>query len=377
MWLRYLITNYEYRNFSISQTRFDDGLQPELITLPSIDNADEKQNDHLGRKATIGTGLGVGIFLTLVLIFLGFLVRKKRGKVVETNLQDSFDAELDPDPIALTDTTQEIGRNSLYGAPQELHNSETVELSDAQAVSGSRDRVVGVPLSAMPISLESQPFRKVSIVYSTDPPRPQAERTKPMSSTVARQSPSTQAGGQSSRFPILHANKPLPATPASFPKMAAQDRGLARNSSQDSNVNVAKTRGLGHPRHGRFLAVTAEQDSLWARPGLSRLPTAISQDSRVSPLLSNVDKFSFLRQEYHTVQSESGSIRSTYATIFDYDDYRDSSADEKSPVEVLRDQLSRHINKGSGNSWETSTSESQASLKELFRDVPREITEES
>lgn len=336
-----MITNYEHSNFSVSQSRYEDGASPNLVPSPSNDTSHDVPPTHINRNVTIGVSIGVSFLIILILLLLSFVTLKKRRKDVEADGTSLCHAEMDPEPVASTSTTQEIGGNSLYGALQELHNNETVELSDMQAVSGSRNNVIEPPRSATPSADGPDPLREDPKTLSTDLPYTQDERSDVLSSSLVQQSRTAQPGTRSSEFLSLHADKPLPTIPPPIPRRAVQERRTPRDLSHTSNVKIT---GLRQPPHGRLLSMTTGQDSLWARPDLSRVPTESSQTYQVLPLVPNIGKFSCLRQDHQTVQSEAGSIRSTYATIFDYDDYQDSSANEESPVEVLRDQLFRHIN---------------------------------
>lgn len=290
------MTNYEYGNFSVSQSRFDGALQPNIVSLPSSDTEGEAQNDSLGRGAITGIGLGSGTFAILVVLALIFLDRKRRKNTVASTGDSPSDVAAILEPDALITTTQEIGQNSLYGIPQELHHNARVELLDAQALSGSGNDIIELPRPASPAVLGSDPVGK---------------------------SRANQVETRSSQRLALDADKPLPKIPHSIP---TTKQGLLGTLSHNSDLSTTRRKGFREPRHHHFLPLTIERNSLLARPDASRLTTPISDSLQVSPLIQYIDKLSFPKQEYHIIQSDTGSIRSTYATIFDIDDYRDSPA---------------------------------------------------
>ena len=86
--LRYLIADYERRNFSVSQCRWDSDAQANIVPISSIDQAGAVQKCHIS-KGTIA-GIAIGCFLVLLIIMLSFCcMRIKRRNKISGTIVDS------------------------------------------------------------------------------------------------------------------------------------------------------------------------------------------------------------------------------------------------------------------------------------------------
>ncbi|KAM0794413.1 aspartic peptidase domain-containing protein [Usnea florida] len=171
----YLVTNYEYSNFSVSQARFEEGLPENIIALPAKDPLPKtlpatESHDHLSRSAIIGLSFGVAIFVGL-LATLVFFTRKRlrKRKNLQTNDvgENAGDSSLPQDvkPANLS-AVHEIGDNTFY-FQRELPDSGKVELLDKSAPSGSGNKILEMAHNSEPAPLCELGTRHTSIASSS------------------------------------------------------------------------------------------------------------------------------------------------------------------------------------------------------------------
>ncbi|MDI1488660.1 MAG: hypothetical protein OHK93_007935 [Ramalina farinacea] len=140
----YLITDYEKQNFTLAQARFDDTAS-NIVPIPWNATTNNAHRAGLTKKATIGIGIAIPLFVLCVTVAALFILRKisrKRG-IAQTTVpaDEPPPGPASPDIKAPSSIdTQEIGRYSKREDPQELHDMFQVELFNGQSPSGSELR---------------------------------------------------------------------------------------------------------------------------------------------------------------------------------------------------------------------------------------------
>lgn len=120
----YIITNYEQSNFSVFQSKFEDGVKPNIVAISLAST-----ESHISRTTNIGVSIGVIAFFSLSLIAVISVLKKKKEKKRRDHhngerLHDTIESmELQKESI------QEITVNSLIGPHRELPDSGKAELS--------------------------------------------------------------------------------------------------------------------------------------------------------------------------------------------------------------------------------------------------------
>lgn len=78
--------NYDDSTFSVSQCRFEEGIAKKIVAIPSasittspINNPSMISSSHLNPKSVIGIVSGSVVFLTLSVLILTFILRKRRS----------------------------------------------------------------------------------------------------------------------------------------------------------------------------------------------------------------------------------------------------------------------------------------------------------
>lgn len=189
MYLRYLITNYENSTFSVSQARFEDGLQEKIIAIPAANSTTTaKSHSHLSHDSIIGLSIGLTALLILI-VALAYFTRQKLRKHFWKNdtsnntRSPTFSPEIKPTNLSalheadnnsllqyreLSDTAalHEIDNNSLLRF-RELPDSGKVELLDGTSPSGSGNQISEMPQSPNPAPLCELGTRHTSIATST------------------------------------------------------------------------------------------------------------------------------------------------------------------------------------------------------------------
>ena len=169
MCFRYLITNYEYSNFSVSQARFEDGLRENIIAIPSANPpTTPKSQSGLSHNSIIGLSVGLTALLVLIVVLVYFTrkrLRKHSRKNDTSNNSGSpvFSPEIKPANLS---ALHEIDNNSLVQF-RELPDSGKVELLDENSPSGSGNQISEMPQSSTPVPLYELGTRHTSIATST------------------------------------------------------------------------------------------------------------------------------------------------------------------------------------------------------------------
>ena len=133
---RYVITNYDQKNFTVAQALFNDTAKPNIVPIPWNATAVPRAGKRLTREATIGISTGsvvFGLLLILLVIFLTSRWRKRRPMraLTDTATKSRDFGEVGPFSFI---STHEIGHQSI----PELHDiGYRPELLNGLTLSGS------------------------------------------------------------------------------------------------------------------------------------------------------------------------------------------------------------------------------------------------
>lgn len=127
---RYLITNYEYNNFSVAQAQFQDNVPTDIVPIPSKNIVSQGKQRKLSTSSLVG--ISVGAFLVLIMLVLILPCALRRRKNAENRSHDSPRILKSGSPSYTPPSipTQEIGRNSSYTVNHELQDNGIVEMHD-------------------------------------------------------------------------------------------------------------------------------------------------------------------------------------------------------------------------------------------------------
>ena len=318
---RYLITDYDQKNFTIAQVTFDDKTQPQIVPIPwnttitpTVDNATvtPAANNRLSRKATIGISTGSTIFaLLMVGTIIYFVLRRRKRRAVAASDDAKKPAPESPEIRQFSNiSTQEIGHQSV----QELHaTSHYIELLDGLAPSGS-----GLDMNELPNRRESFPH-ELFAPAEDDSSLPSTPRN--LSSKDTRNNENEPSRGsmiRTSNISILSVNAD-PHRPMITKAKRINSQGtieqVRRNSfylSLKGNVNKALPQAPHAKKQDR-------QDHLSHR-SRPRIPLSdslqISFPHKVARDLS--------AQAFDLVAADSPRSP-TYATVFNVEEYTDSA----------------------------------------------------
>ena len=149
----YLTTNYEHSNFSISQTKFEEGLAADIAAILSKEiypttngsapptKATSNMLSSYNRRGTIiGASIGATVFLVLILVSITCVMRRRKHRSSKSNTGRNIDSlnhlKLGEPPPRTAFSLQEIDHNSLIGLYRELPESGIMELPDGRSLSG-------------------------------------------------------------------------------------------------------------------------------------------------------------------------------------------------------------------------------------------------
>ncbi|KAL6716063.1 hypothetical protein ACLMJK_007025 [Lecanora helva] len=320
----YLATNYEFKNFSISQAHFADGALPNIQALPSNDTTHHPNRGEKGTTTIIGSSIGAALFVAFLLIGASFLIYRKRRKTDDTDNAEPLDLQLTPRPESLKISPQEIGQPSLHGVPRELEDSGRVELLDQNVSFGSGDVVnevsqpapqstfAGTPPQNRNPMPEEQALNPRSTAVSTTFTRVDVVRN----SKIAHKAHSNRRRTTKPRPSAVQKSKPLPPIPIS--------RSISIPSSPvRERATVPPIASIQNFQHNE----TSEKKRKYASLTHSASPSPISVNTQASPVLSKYNQFYAPRKRHLGNLNSVSSVRSTYALFIDFDEYDYDSSD--------------------------------------------------
>ena len=281
---RYIITNYEHRNFSVAQSKFVDGLQSDIVAIKTNSTSPDLRRQGIDRNSIIGAAVGSSVAALLLLLIL-FLIRK-RLRLSKSRLAAALSSPKSSQKSTHSDISvlEEIGNNSLYNAYPELHDTERVEMLTLPIPPDPRNSISELPSSSISAMSSSDIGPKVpkkavdliqAIVVRGQKPRSKSLDDPNSSSNWHSQHKVTKAH----RRPVLSLITSNPSVPP----------------RKESSVIHRDTI---HPRPptGNGIEVSPSEPS-----GHHELP--VSLHSRLEP-------------------NRTDSVSSTYANIIDYDYYK-------------------------------------------------------
>ncbi|KAL9121151.1 MAG: hypothetical protein Q9187_002296 [Circinaria calcarea] len=194
----YLITNYEHSNFSVSQCKYIDGLENDIIAIPpsistnppSISTNPPANSTNppsistnppaistsppailksppaapqVNKSRIIGIALGIAGFLTLGVLLLVFLRKKRRSAQVERRKGAAATPSRPPEEIEPPEISQvqEIDNNSLFFGYREMDDSGIAELRAERSTSVSVQEVTQLPRSDQ--SMTGEPMARLDM----------------------------------------------------------------------------------------------------------------------------------------------------------------------------------------------------------------------
>ena len=138
---RYLIVNYEYSNFSVSQNRWDPTAPSQIISIPAKSNATTSKITKITTPShKISTGAIIGIIVAVVALIIAcaiavFYILKRRKKRRKTGKDGMDGDELTPFQKAEMDATP-AGKAPLDDSPYKI--GEEMEGSNPDLGAGMR-----------------------------------------------------------------------------------------------------------------------------------------------------------------------------------------------------------------------------------------------
>ena len=310
---RYVVTDYENNNFSVAQSRFDDGGRTEIVAIPwnntrsHTNLVPETKASNNDSKTLIAVAIGSSIAVVLLLC-LGMLFWKHRktSKARPTSTQSPL-ASLRQSKGSLADSVQEMGSNSLYNAAPELHNTALVEM-----------RTSMTPTSR---STGDRPSTVGNINLS---PRISESHAKTVPNALS--SRNDLRHGQPVHPPSLSDVDSQPVITKAHQKSRAAQTSLPREQ-----ITKRDRRNAASPFQGTTAKRTTRSVARRDKPSGSQLnysSAASMSGQQESPEVSPIEPHSHsqLPVASHTPQLGGGrrtlSESSTYANIIDYDYYR-------------------------------------------------------
>ena len=273
---RYLITNYEYNNFSVAQARFQDNLSTDIIPIPSKNFSPERKQRLLNTSCLVGISVG-GFVVLVMLVLIIHCALKRRRKKAEIRSHDFLNVlkSSSQSDFPLSISTQEIGRNSWFTVNHELHGNAMVEMHDQSIPAQGVSEIAELPQS----------------------PSQNAETERRMSDVVERAAHELYTCTISSRTP-------------------------SQNNLERSHP-AAPDHSVGLWTILKALKLTQQSTKTLPR-NLSTL-TAISKCNLNSPISSQCgparDNSTPRDHTDQTMSSTRSSLQTTYANLFDYDFY--------------------------------------------------------
>ncbi|KAL8901256.1 MAG: hypothetical protein Q9207_005288 [Kuettlingeria erythrocarpa] len=317
----YVITDYDRKNFTVAQAIFNEDSKTNIVPIPwnamaALDNATAAPGDatRLSRQTIIGIGTGSTFFffITATIIFFCVMRRRKHRTSVVSATTSRSQSPPDVRPLSFIET-QELGHRSV----PELHDiAHHLELLDGHAPSGSGNEINELPngdevswreLSAPATSnsnLLSSRGRSTSPTHTTDQEsHPLGVYDKQASTT--KNPPSNIDVG---RTTLTQSHMSVGQTSAK--------RGARSPSDAQPGVHIDKALPLLPTQriHRRY------DDSLHPTPPV----TPISESFQVSSAFYTIPR---IKGRNHPGDvSPKMSPLATYSTIFDVEEYRDSTA---------------------------------------------------
>ena len=332
----YLITDYENQNFTVAQTRFDEGAAADIVPIPWNATAGNLHKGGLSTRAKIGIGVSIPSFALLVIIAALLVLRNiSRKRRIEQHAAQSNEQRPEPDPPEIKALAsfymQEIGRNSTHEEPRELHDMFQVELLNGQSPSGSGNTLNELPgwsLNSSRTTMSRSPASSTRL----NPPSTNTSQTSFSNRSsrnsrtwrVTKASTKTPSNGSSSSSLTLNLSKALPKLP---PGNLEQPRSI-------SIFPLHSTKGR-RPIRGTALGWSSPSP----RHSLREPPsTPISNSPQISPVMGLFQGKPLVRREsqrgWARRMPPRTPVTSTYAASI-YDLYKETMVVSEEEVRMI------------------------------------------
>ena len=307
---RYVITDYDNKNFTVAQATFNENSEPKVVPIPWNATVAPAASNRLGRNATTGISIGSVAFVLLISIaIIYFILRRLKERAGAASKDAAMPAlgSSETRPFSAI-SIQEIGPQSV----QELHaTSHPIELLDT-----SRS---GIEIKELPGWKKVSPPALLSTAikdYSTP-----AQRKREVFSTNIKEKPSRSSITWNSNISIPSLNTgPHRATHMEKDTM---ESGMItiRSGKNISKVSARNNVTKALPPPPLEECQSGQNHSLFR----SHLTTPISESIQMLPV-SHVIARALPAPEVDSVAVDS-RMSPTYATIFNVEAYQDSAID--------------------------------------------------
>ena len=279
------------------------------------------------------------MLLTSLTLVCAFRRRRNKSLTQDSNQASSSEPATRLGALAVA-PTQEIGHNSLQIATLELQDSGRVELLDGQAPSGSGNPIHEAPESVTPALDRATSLAHSRLTPSMNNPHVQNRIFNLTPRDIANEDKSSKqpaALSSSTESPMATlprrltqiVNKPLPPLPLSVYRAILRSHHVESETS--SNANYTSDGAV------RTVSLSNKQASIPVPTSRFSNTTSISESPQVSPMMPPAGRRFLPRNSFGSIQSQAVSMISTYATIFDYEEYNKSSASGSSPRQFPRE----------------------------------------
>lgn len=330
---RYVITDYEQKNFTVAQALFNDTEHPNIVPIPWNATTLEDHSSGISRDAKIGVGVGVGLVGLLALLLLFYMVFKPRKAPNTDSAADQLPQYPPPSDTKSYSiySTKEMGTGSV----SEVHGVCQVELFDGSTPSGSGHRINELPVEQDFSPAELGTYRRTptpSTFRMEESPRPQTTLSPRASTNHSRSAASSTAHSRknSSQRTVFDPKRRISkrsdtsssrCSPTLYGKPSIIDYNKALPPRPISNLDGTRRGSIPSPLSTASPGQKSNSSSRTARrpyptvlitkePCPSPPSTPISESDQVSPVAT--------RHNSHMSRPQSLGASPTYAMGFDY-----------------------------------------------------------
>ena len=159
---RYVITNYEQRNFSVAQSKFTDGSQSNIVAINSNSTSLDSRRQGIDHKSIIGAAVGSSV-AALLLLFIFITVIRKRLRTSKSRIDTASSSPESSKELTHSDISvvEEIGNNSIYNAYPELHDTGRVEMLTPAIPPHAKNSIRELPQSSNSVLSHSERGLKI------------------------------------------------------------------------------------------------------------------------------------------------------------------------------------------------------------------------
>lgn len=323
---RYVIADYDQRNFTVAQAAFDDTAKPNIVPIPWNATAVPAAGHRLDRRATIGISAGSAVFALLLATAIIFLLKRRRQRRAMRASAGASTASEDAGEVRAFSfiSTQEMGHQSV----QELHDSPyQIELLDEQVPSGSGNNITELP--DWDVSSRRELFAATRQNSDAASPSHAPSCHEMLAPCIPGGSTSSSTGKTLPPFCIdesFHQTMAvvIAGTSTNLDSPSPESPKSVQNTSTSSPAGPVGSGQLALGRNKPLPSVPTRKHNNITRRLIPQSPpsTLISESAQVSPVTA-IHKRSRLFPGKGRVMIDLRMMQdSTYAAVFDVDDYR-------------------------------------------------------